>query len=119
MFNNISKQHISHLSELVTTLMGLYFPEARWGDLERGIVSSARELGFADIEAFSKWLRSTPLTKNHVEMGAEDITQKTTQKILKAIPNKPAITKKELAAVIGITEDGVKYHKPDLEKKVF
>ena len=54
--------------------MGLYFPEARWGDLERGIVSSARELGFADIEAFSKWLRSTPLTKNHVEILANHLT---------------------------------------------
>ncbi len=74
MIKTISKQLLSHLSELVTTLMGLYFPEARWGDLERGIVSSARELGFADIEAFIKWLRSTPLTKNHVEILANHLT---------------------------------------------
>lgn len=74
MIKTISKQHISQLSELITPLMGLYFPEARWGDLERGIVSAARELGFADIEAFIKWLGSTPLTKNHVEILANHLT---------------------------------------------
>ncbi len=41
----------------------------------------------------------------------------TTQKILEAIMNKPDITRKELAAVIGITEDGVKYHIIRLRKK--
>src|SRR3989304_10126223 len=74
MINTISKQLLSQLSELITPLMGLYFPETRWSDLERGIVPAARELGFADIEAFIKWLRSTPLTKNHVEILANHLT---------------------------------------------
>ncbi len=74
MINTISKQLLSQLSELITPLMGLYFPEARWSDLERGIVSAARELGFADIEAFIIWLGSTPLTKNHVEILANHLT---------------------------------------------
>jgi len=74
MINTISKQLLSQLSELITPLMGLYFPETRWSDLERGIVSAARELGFADIEAFITWLRSTPLTKNHVEILANHLT---------------------------------------------
>ena len=47
----------------------------------------------------------------------QETTQKATQKILEAITNKPDITKKELAAVIGITEDGVKYHITRLRKK--
>src|SRR3989338_3482902 len=74
MINTISKQLLSQLSELITPLMGLYFPETRWSDLERGIISAARELGFADIEAFITWLGSTPLTKNHVEILANHIT---------------------------------------------
>lgn len=74
MINSISKQLLSQLSELITPLMGLYFPETRWSDLERGIVPAARELGFADIEVFIKWLRSTPLTKNHVEILANHLT---------------------------------------------
>lgn len=51
------------------------------------------------------------------EKGVVDTTQITTQKILEAITNKPDITKKKLAAVIGITEDGVKYHIIRLRKK--
>src|SRR3989304_6642664 len=74
MINSISKELLSQLSELITPLMGLYFPETRWSDLERGIVPAARELGFADIEAFIKWLRSTSLTKNHVEILANHLT---------------------------------------------
>ena len=74
MINTISKQVLSQLSELITPLMGLYFPEARWSDLERGIVSASRELGFSDIDAFITWLRSTPLTKNHVEILANHLT---------------------------------------------
>ena len=74
MINSISKQLLSQLSELITPLMGLYFPEARWSDLERGIVSASRELGFSDIDAFITWLRSTPLTKNHVEILANHLT---------------------------------------------
>ena len=47
----------------------------------------------------------------------QETTQKATRKILEAIMNKPDITKKELAVVIGITEDGVKYHITRLRKK--
>lgn len=51
------------------------------------------------------------------ENGIEGITQKTTQKIIEAVTKKSDITQKELAAVIGITEDGVKYHITRLRKK--
>ncbi|MCK4401972.1 winged helix-turn-helix transcriptional regulator, partial [bacterium] len=41
-------------------------------------------------------------------------TQKTTQKIIykiiELIKENPSITRKELGEVIGITEDGIKYH---------
>ena len=57
------------------------------------------------------------LAEGLVEKGVVDTNKKTTQKILEAITNKPDITKKELAAVIGITEDGVKYHITRLRKK--
>jgi ATP-dependent DNA helicase RecG len=44
-------------------------------------------------------------------------TQKTTQKILEAIKENPRITKKELASMIGITENGIKFHINALKKK--
>ncbi|MBI5307947.1 MAG: winged helix-turn-helix transcriptional regulator [Planctomycetes bacterium] len=49
--------------------------------------------------------------------GVVDTTQKATQKIIEAIAKKSDITQKELAVVIGITEDGVKYHITRLRKK--
>ena len=57
------------------------------------------------------------MTEGLVEKGVEYLTQKTTQKIIEAITKKSDITQKELAAVIGITEDGVKYHIVRLRKK--
>ena len=51
------------------------------------------------------------------EKGAEDTTQKTTQKIIEAIAKKSEITQKELAMIVGITENGVKYHITRLRKK--
>jgi len=47
----------------------------------------------------------------------EKTTRKTTQKIMEAITKKSDITQKKLAAVIGITEDGVKYHITKLKEK--
>ncbi|GBE40306.1 divergent AAA domain protein [bacterium BMS3Bbin09] len=53
--------------------------------------------------------------------GTEETTQKTTRKttrkIIDAITKKADITQKELAAFIGITEDGVKYHITRLKRK--
>ena len=50
-------------------------------------------------------------------LSSSGLTQKTTQKIIEAITKKSDITQKELAAVIGITEDRVKYHIIRLRKK--
>lgn len=49
--------------------------------------------------------------------GIEKTTQKTTQKIIEALTKKSDITQKELAELIGITEDGIKYHITRLRKK--
>ena len=57
------------------------------------------------------------LAEELVEKGVENLTQKTTQKIIDAITKKSDITQKELATIIGITEDGVKYHITRLRKK--
>ena len=51
------------------------------------------------------------------QKGIEKTTQKTTQKIIEALTKKSDITQKELAELIGITEDGIKYHITRLRKK--
>lgn len=44
-------------------------------------------------------------------------TQKTTQKILSLIKQNPGITREELARLLDITPDGVKYHLNNLKKE--
>ncbi|MBI4685888.1 MAG: winged helix-turn-helix transcriptional regulator [Nitrospirae bacterium] len=43
--------------------------------------------------------------------------QKTTQKILRAAEENPAITREGLARLLGISPEGVKYHLDNLKKK--
>jgi len=42
---------LARLSDFVETRMGLHFPAARLGDLERGICSAAGEFGFKNVES--------------------------------------------------------------------
>ena len=49
--------------------------------------------------------------------GIRETTQKTTQKILEAIRKNPSITRKELASIAGIIENGIKFHISSLKKK--
>ena len=43
--------------------------------------------------------------------------QKTTQKILETIKENPTVTRKELASIIGVSENGIKFHITNLKKK--
>lgn len=51
-----------------------------------------------------------------VEKTTQKNTQKTTQKIIEIISKNPHITRKEMAEIIGITEDGIKYHLNIMQK---
>lgn len=50
-------------------------------------------------------------------LGPEKTTQKTTQKIIEQIGKNPQITRQELAKIINLTEEGVKYHLSKMQKK--
>jgi len=65
---------LSSLSDFLAAQMGLYFPRERWIDLERGIAAAASEFGMADVESCIRWLVSTPLTRNQVEVLASHLT---------------------------------------------
>ncbi len=73
--SNISTHQLARISELVSALMGLHFPEGRYIDLERGIESASIDFGFDNnIEEFIKWLTSDALTKSHIETLASHLT---------------------------------------------
>jgi chemotaxis protein methyltransferase CheR len=71
---SLSDKLLSRLSEFIADQMGLYFPRERWLDLERGIQSAAREFGMLDTESFVRWLLSSPLTRDQIELLAVDLT---------------------------------------------
>lgn len=65
---------LSQLSEFVATQTGLYFPQERWGDLERGIASAAPDFNFPDRESCAHWLLSAPLTRHMIEVLASHLS---------------------------------------------
>jgi chemotaxis protein methyltransferase CheR len=74
MSNSLKIQLLSQLSETVAAQTGLHFPQERWPDLERGLGSAARVLGFPTLEAFATSLLATPLDRKGVEVVAGELT---------------------------------------------
>jgi chemotaxis protein methyltransferase CheR len=65
---------LRNLSEFLSDRMGLYFPERRWRDLEKGIISAARELGCSSPDECITRLLSSDLTKSEIEILASYLT---------------------------------------------
>lgn len=74
MSSKLSNEVISSLSALISSLMGLHFPEDRYADLERGIVAAAGDFGFSDTLEFIHWLNTATLSRHHVEALAANLT---------------------------------------------
>ncbi len=70
----ISAGLLSELSEFVARRTGLYFPRERRRDLVRGISSAAGEFGFGDVSSCVRWLLTSPLTREQVEVLAGHLT---------------------------------------------
>ncbi|MCX5896495.1 MAG: winged helix-turn-helix domain-containing protein [Proteobacteria bacterium] len=49
--------------------------------------------------------------------GVKEATQKTTQRILDLIRQNPHITRRELSTIVGISENGIKFHLNKLKQK--
>ncbi|ODT70971.1 MAG: chemotaxis protein CheR [Nitrosomonadales bacterium SCN 54-20] len=65
---------VSQLSDLIAMKMGLYYPQKRWGDLERAIAAAAPELDMPDTETAARHLLSTSLTRRQIEILACRLT---------------------------------------------
>ena len=70
----IANPLMQQLNDMVATRMGLYFPLERQVDLERGIVSAAKEFGYNDTASCIRWLLSSTLTQNQIEVLASHLT---------------------------------------------
>ena len=65
---------LSRLSDVLAANIGLYFPAARWSDLERGVVAAAVAFGMPDALSCAQRLLSAPLTRREVEVLASCLT---------------------------------------------
>src|SRR4030066_329450 len=70
----LSTSSLMQVSELISSLMGLYFNESRWNDLTHGIESASVDFGFNDSEAFIQWLRSSSPDRKIIEVLASHLT---------------------------------------------
>ena len=70
----IANPLMQQLNDMVATRMGLYFPLERQVDLERGVVSAAKEFGYNDTASCIQWLLSSTLTQNQIEVLASHLT---------------------------------------------
>ena len=74
MVSRIGDPLLARLSEFVAERIGLYFPRERWKDLERGIISAARESGAKDPESFIRGLLSPSVKREQIEILASFLT---------------------------------------------
>jgi len=65
---------MARLSDLLADQTGLHFPRERWRDLERGLRSASKEFGFEDGEECLRWLTTSRLDKNQIEILAGHLT---------------------------------------------
>ena len=71
---------LAQLSDLITTKMGLYFPQERWHDLERGLIAAADSNNFVDgngtvdLHAYAHALVAAALTPSQIESLAAHLT---------------------------------------------
>ena len=56
-------------------------------------------------------------TETTTESTTETTTESTTERVLEIIRNNPKITNREIAEMLGLTEDGVFYHTKKLRMK--
>lgn len=65
---------LARISKLIAREMGLHFPEARWHDLERGLISAAYAQGFAGAGSYAQSLLVASLTSRQIEELSTHLT---------------------------------------------
>ena len=61
-------------SEFLAQRMGLYFPPPRWPDMLHGLNNAAPMFGFSELEPCLRWLMSSALSRQQVEILASQLS---------------------------------------------
>ena len=66
---------LPEISRRIEEILGLNFPKNRWNDLERGVLSAAKELGLGDsIDNLAIWLSGNNLDSRQLDVLANHLT---------------------------------------------
>jgi chemotaxis protein methyltransferase CheR len=74
MKNKLPDILLSRLSDFITAGTALQFSREHWDDLDRRAGHAAEEFSFHDKEAFVKWLLSSSLSREQIEILASHLT---------------------------------------------
>lgn len=74
MSHNLPDDLLLRLSRTIAVKTALHFPKERWKDLERKAGTVAKKFGYPDIEEFTSYLESSPLTVDQIEILASHLT---------------------------------------------
>jgi chemotaxis protein methyltransferase CheR len=74
MMQTLPDNILLQLSKFIAINLALHFPKERWGDLERNIVTASKEFGYNDPEKFIQYIVTSPLTREHMEFLAANLT---------------------------------------------
>jgi chemotaxis protein methyltransferase CheR len=73
--NMLSDNTLQSISQQIEKLLGLNFPKNRWDDLERGLISAAKELGLREnVEALNIWLKDNAFSPKELEILSNHLT---------------------------------------------
>jgi len=71
----LSDNTLHNISQQIGKLLGLDFPKNRWDDLERGLISAAKELGLREnVEALNSWLEGNAFSSKELETLSNHLT---------------------------------------------
>lgn len=65
---------LARFSDFIAAHTGLHFPRKQWRTLERGMAGAAVEFGFDDPESCIRWIMSSPLSREQIEILARHLT---------------------------------------------
>jgi chemotaxis protein methyltransferase CheR len=74
MKRTLSNNALLELSKFIALNFALHFPEERWDNLERNIISAAKEFGYQDTGKLIQYITSSPLTRESAEILASYLT---------------------------------------------
>jgi chemotaxis protein methyltransferase CheR len=70
----MSRQQLSVLSDLVGRWTGLYFPQDRYTELERGIVRASKDFGHRSVGSFVNLMLASELSTDQIQTLAWHLT---------------------------------------------